>query len=922
MRYLIGIDLGTTHCCVAYADMNSAASIQQFRIPQLVSEGIADSLPLLPSCCYLAAEGEFNPRSIQLPWKSSSRIIVGTLARELGAKVPTRLVQSAKSWLCHSAANRKDRILPVEAADPSSRISPVEATAYLLEHIRDAWNYLMSEGNPDWEFEQQEIVITVPASFDEVARALTAEAARQAGCRHLTFIEEPQAAFYAWMGQQKGEWQQHFKQGQSILVCDIGGGTTDFSLIDVISKGDELGFQRMAVGNHLLLGGDNMDLAVAHQLEEHLKQAGHPDLTTDQWLQLKAQARKAKEALLTDLELKSFRVLLQGSGSKVVKGSLATEISQKELYHLLVDGFFGVYDWSQALQLRRATAIRTMGLAYEEEPSITKQLALFLSKAQMQQGVDYLLFNGGAVKAAAFQQAIVQSLQKWFPQKNLEQLASVSLDLAVARGAVYYAKVKHGLGVRIAAGSARSYYLEVNSAQGSQVKQALVLLPRGVEEGTAYESKQSFTLLPNTPVAFHLYTSHVRLHDQLGDLVAIDPEEMHLLPPIHTLLRFGKQQAFQSSSDAIPVTLGIRLTEIGTLELWLRSLKTEHQWTLEFQLRSSVSQSESLVQTEKRKDETLDAQELQAAEALLQACFSKPSQIKPARLIEQLEELIQRPRQEWPPSLLRALATALLKLSPFRSLSSEYEARWWNLAGFLLRPGYGYPLDDFRMKELWKIILSDRATKKSGEVALQQWICWRRLAGGFNKGQQLQLASELLNDVLPKKNQGFPELSKGERYAFQEKIRTLASFELLEMPQKIRLGEALVQRLAIEPSQVEAWALGRVAARRLFVGSAVNVVPKETCEKWIKSLLEKPLAQQPYAAFLFGQLAQKSDYKQLNVSDYLVDQILSCFQRKSDQSRLERLLHEQTDWTSEEQEKLYGETLPIGLMLTSASKPS
>lgn len=916
MRYLIGLDLGTTHCCVSYTDLQSSgAPIQQFRIPQLVAEGVVDSLPLLPSCCYLAAEGEFPDRTVQLPWKSRSPVIVGTLARRLGEKVPTRLVQSAKSWLCHSAANRRDKLLPIEAADAKRRISPVEATVFLLAHIRDAWNHSMAEGNPDWELEQQEIIITVPASFDEVARALTAEAAYQAGYRHLTFLEEPQAAFYAWMAQQKGEWQKTFQPGQRILVCDVGGGTTDFSLIVVTPKGDEMSFQRMAVGNHLLLGGDNMDLAVAHVIEERLKQLGYSSLTTEQWLRLKEQSRQAKEALLTDSEQDIFRVLLQGSGSSVVKGSLATEISRQEVHQLLVQGFFGRYNWQEALQARRAVAIRTMGLPYEEEPSITKQLALFLHRAEVQGGIDYLLFNGGAVKAPAFQQAIVESLQEWYPQHTLTQLPSVSLDLAVARGAVYYAKVRHGMGVRIAAGSARAYYLELGT-KGAQ-KQALVLLPRGAEEGTAYESTHSLALLPNTPVAFHLYTSHVRLHDQQGELVLIDPEEMHLLPPIHTLLKFGKQQAFQTAAEPIPAALGIRLTEIGTLELWLRALKTEHIWKLEFQLRSSVSQSESLLPSTQRQEETLEIRDLQAAEELLVLCFSKQLTLKPGRLIEKLEELLQQPKKEWSLGVLRALATALIKLAPMRFQSPEHEARWWNLAGFLLRPGYGYPLDDFRMKELWKIILGDRATKKSAEIMLQQWICWRRLAGGFNKGQQMQLASELLADVLPQKNQRLPELSKGERYAFQEKIRTLASLELLDLSQKIRLGDLLVQQLIKAPSQVEAWALGRIGARRLLVGSAVHVIPKEVCEKWVKSLMQSAMMQQPYAALLFEQVARKTDFREVNLSNELITDLLERFKQQSDYERLQRLLQEQTEWTAEEEETLYGESLPIGLILTS-----
>lgn len=902
-RYIIGIDLGTTNSAAAYVDTQLPPfAIQLFSIPQFSSLGRVDSFTTLPSFCYIIDKEEWPPGSLKLPWKEETVLFAGQFAKEQGARVPTRLIQSAKSWLCNVAANRKDKILPIEAADPSQKISPVEASAKYLTHIKEAWNANVAKGDPALEFEEQNVILTVPASFDETARSLTIEAAKLAGMNHFTLLEEPQAAFYSWISQNEGK---KLNAADSILVCDVGGGTSDFSLIEVQSKNGDLTFQRMAVGDHLLLGGDNMDEAIAHHLEKGLGKT----LDTTQWHQLRAEGRAAKEFLLSSEALPhdTYTVVLQGAGSSVVKSSITATIQRNELEDLLLQGFFHQYDLQEALQHKKHRGFRTMGLPYEDEPSITKHLARFLQQAHyLDKGVDYILFNGGALKPEPFQKAILDSIRHWFPEKNPAILQSVSLDLAVARGAAYYGKARQGLGIAIGGGTPRTYYLEVEvkDQAGSINKKALTLLPRGTEEGASYEPDKIFLLRPNTPVSFHLLTSHVRLEDHQGALINIDENEIKRLPPIHSILRFGRKQT--EENELIPIRLGIRLTPLGTLELWLQSQKTEHKWNLEFQLRSAAGQEH--VNSGARQDETFESQYLKSAQQIIEEYYNNKN-AKSGSIYEKLEEQLETERRQWSLSILRGLWDPLLKSASQRKITGEHESRWWNLAGFFLRPGYNFPLDDFRIKELWKIILADQKQTKSSECEIQQWICYRRVAGGLNKGQQMQLSNEMLPAYFTKS--GKIEIkNRSDLYIYSEKMRAFASFERVDVPLKIRVGEALVHRIIQNEGQnYDYWALGRIGARHLVYGSIGSVVPKEICSKWVEKLLKAEQLDAVQLPFVLGQLARKTDHREINLPDSLIDEILA-----RDESLKELILNQRT-LTHTEQEQLFGDRLPAGVLL-------
>lgn len=911
MRYIIGIDLGTTNSCVAYVDTHdSRLAVQLFHVPQLVDVGRTEALSTLPSFCYLYDSHEFPKGALSLPWdKKNDSYFVGKFAKVHGAKVPTRLVQSAKSWLCHPAANRRDRILPIEASDEGSRISPVEATARYLGHIKDAWNAIIAKGDIESEFEAQEIVLTVPASFDEMARSLTTEAARKAGFLQMTLLEEPQAAFYSWIAEHESRWNAIFKSGDKILVCDVGGGTTDFSLIDVVSTEGKLSFRRMAVGDHLLLGGDNMDAALAHFLEGRFGK----ELSPSQYQQLRHAARNAKEQLLEDKAHDPARIVLQGSGSGVVKGTLSAEITRNEVEDKLLNGFFGKYPWEEALKLARTSGLRSMGLPYENEPSIIKHLAHFLwENREGEEPIkpDFIVFNGGAMKPLLFQNAVTEALHAWFPDKPLQKLASFHLDLAVARGAAYYGKARRGLGVKIGGGLPRSYYIVIET---DKEKKALTLMPRGAEEGDRHEPSMTFLLKPNTLVTFQICTSHVRLHDKVGDAVPIDPETMHFLPPLHTVIRFGKEV----SSHKIPVHLEARLTAIGTLEIGLKSLKTEHHWALDFQVRRASGQDESLVDNDagSAPSQSFDTNFTKDAENLITQVYSPNNSVKPKQLTESIEKLLNMPRREWSPSVIRGLTDTFLKIADSRKLSADHRERWWNLVGFLLRPGFGYPADDFRMRELWKTVLSDQKGSFPIEQQIQQWICYRRTAGGMSKGQQSHLAADLMASFFSKR--GKIEIkSKADLYPYSEKVRALGAMELLDVATKVRIGNALADRIAAgEGIAADYWSLGRIGARHLVYGSIANVVPRDVTEQWVIKILDIPCKDIGHLALLMEQLARKTEHRELNLSSGCVEAILQKFEGTAHHERMSELLLKEISLTQSEQEMVFGDNLPLGLTL-------
>lgn len=605
-RTIIGIDLGTTHCVMAYTRANPEATeeaeIRIFRVSQLVGPGEVKSRPLLPSFLYLPTQQELSGGACALPWNASAENAVGEFARTRGAEVPNRLVSSAKSWLCHTGVDRTSAILPWDAPQDVPRMSPVEASAAFLRHLRDAWNQEMAADDPSERFEAQEILLTVPASFDAVARELTVRAAQSAGIENPVLLEEPQAAFYAWINAHREAWRKQVGVGETILVCDLGGGTTDFSLIRVTEEAGELALRRVAVGDHLLLGGDNMDIALAYAVRGKLAQR-KVNLDNWQFRGLWQSCRAAKEKLLSNADIDSEPVIILGRGSSLIGGTIRTELTRSEVESILMEGFFPVVGKTDFPKKETRVGVREMGLPYESDPAVTRHLARFLGRqvgddAGTPAGEEEIafpsavLFNGGVMKSEPLRMRLLDLLGSWSEGGAVRQFGASDPELAVALGAAYYGLARRGRGIRIRGGTARSYYIGVESSMPSvpgvptPVK-ALCVAPFGMEEGTSAEMRErEFGLVVGEPASFSLLGSTVRKSDRAGEIIEDWSGEVEEVNVMETLLSPSETDA---ATGVVPIWLESRVTEIGTLEVWCVSRDGDRRWKLEFNLRERQS---------------------------------------------------------------------------------------------------------------------------------------------------------------------------------------------------------------------------------------------------------------------------------------------------------------------------------------------
>jgi hypothetical protein len=590
-RFVVGIDLGTTNSALAYVDTGGQAPRPtDFAIPQIVQPGAVEARPLLPSFLYLPMPGELPAGSLKLPWDANRDYAVGEFARNQGSLAPTRLVNSAKSWLCHPGIDRRSPLLPWKAPDSVQRLSPLEASTRYLRHLCEAWNAQIGKERPEHRLEQQDVVLTVPASFDAAARELTVEAARAAGLEHLTLLEEPQAAFYAWLDALGDEWREQVQVGDSVLICDVGGGTTDLTLIAVGEDKGQLVLTRVAVGDHILLGGDNMDLTLAHALARGFA-ARKIKLDLGQMMMLGHSCRAAKEKLFADEALESAPVTVLGRGSKVISGTIKGELSRKEMERELVNGFFPTCRADAEPDRQRAAGFQELGLPYASDPAITRHLAHFLHRQAAATGggaPTAVLFNGGVFKAEALCSRVVSVLNDWKAKgaEDVRVLHNHDLDRAVSRGAAYYGLVRRGKGVRIRGGAARSYYVGVESSLPAvpgapPPMKALCVVPFGMEEGSEADVPgQEFGLSVGTQVNFHFLGSTVRREDAVGTMVEEWEGEIDELTPVTTTLEApGKQ------GQVVPVHLHSKVTEVGTLELWCFSRDGKQRWKLEYNVR-------------------------------------------------------------------------------------------------------------------------------------------------------------------------------------------------------------------------------------------------------------------------------------------------------------------------------------------------
>jgi len=607
-RYAIGIDLGTTHSALSYVDLQASDGEQAdqgvLAVPQLSGPGTVEALPLLPSFMYLPHPDELAPGELALPWSDGEAApVLGEMARSRGAATPIRLVSSAKSWLSHPSVDRRAAILPLDAPEEVARVSPLNASTRYLEHLKHAWN----AAHPEAPFDQQAVTVTIPASFDPAARELTAEAARDAGYGSPTLLEEPQAALYSWIQGSNGAWRKQVKAGDIVLVVDVGGGTSDFSLIAILERDGNLEPHRVAVGDHILLGGDNMDLALAHLVARKL-QANGTQLDAWQMRALTYACRGAKEHLLADANAAAWPIVVPSRGSKLIGGSIRTELTRDEVTAFITDGFFPRVEASARPAVRARAGLTQIGLPYAQDAAVTRHLAAFLARqagatAELQ-GFDgrvnadhsflhpsAVLFNGGVFKSDILSQRVMDTINDWLYMEGAEparMLEGADLDLAVARGAAYYGYARRGGGVRIRGGTARSYYVGVESSMPAIPGMeppitALCVAPFGMEEGSELELPgQEFGLVVGEPVHFRFFGSTTRRQDRIGEVLDFwGPDELQELNEIQAEL----PAEGRTPGDVVQVKLHAIATEAGTLALVAVS-REGLRWKVEFDVRT------------------------------------------------------------------------------------------------------------------------------------------------------------------------------------------------------------------------------------------------------------------------------------------------------------------------------------------------
>jgi molecular chaperone DnaK (HSP70) len=886
----IGIDLGTTNSALAYIDEREAEDrdfppIHIFETPQLVAPGRIEPRRTLPSFLFLE---DGQP--------------VGVYAREQGALVPTKLVHSAKSWLSNPDVDRTANILPWDSPETGRVLSPVEVSSRYLATFREAWDKIKQ-----LPLAEQDIVLTVPASFDEEARELTVMAAAQAGLPKLTLLEEPAAAFYSWIANNLAQSRKLLFDGQIVLICDVGGGTSDFSLIRVDRQGDLVDFTRTAVGKHLLLGGDNLDLTIAWLVETKL---GVP-LSIRQRSGLRRQCTNAKERLLSEPNLKSVEITVLGTGSALIGKALKTEVLREEALELALDGFLPITARGDLPKEEKRSLFRELGLPYVSDPAVTKHLNAFLESAG--QAPDAILFNGGFFIPEILRQRVADAVGHWYG-KRPEVFENRDLDLAVATGAAYYSYVRStGSGVLVRGGLPRTYFIGIGDST------AVCLVPRGAEEGATLEiDNEALQLVANRPVSFRLYSSLTRSDDRLGDVVelpALGPD-LHTHAPLNAVIRFGKK----AGERLIPVKLGARLTEIGTLETWCESKISENRWRLQFELRKAAAHPSDGAAGHKPAAVIAD-QALKDTLALIPAVFSPgaKSPIAPEELPAKLEQILGLGKNSWPLAAIRQMADVFLVAADGRKKSPAYEARWLNLAGFCLRPGFGFPGDDFRIELARRVYSAGVQYANQVQCEIDWWIFWGRLAGGMNRNQQNDIYQRLSSFLLPRGKK-----QRLNNSLLREMWRTAASLELLPIGAKVEMGEALVRRVKSgDFRESELWCLARLGARVLFYGPINQVVTPAAAGRWAEALLTVDGTGASVGPALGDALAAISRRTEDPTRD-LTPATLNSVRRK-----LESLPHAERylavlDGDEERDDRalgrIFGEELPSGLVLASSGE--
>lgn len=920
-HYLVGIDLGTTHTVVAYANANDASQqIQIFQIEQLVAPGQVAARALLPSVRYHPAVGELSEADLSFPCGTPTEedaAVIGEAARLLGAKTKGRFVTSAKSWLSHPSVDHGADILPWGSSDDVAKVSPIAASASYLAHIRTVWGHKF----PDAPLEQQDIVITVPASFDEAARSLTLAAARLAGLYNVRLLEEPQAVCYDWLRRHGGTIKQALANVHLLLVCDVGGGTTDLTLIKVEQGEQEPKLTRIGVGDHLMLGGDNIDLALAHLAESRLE-TGEKRLSAADLSQLIEQCRIAKERLLADDAPEQISVTLLGGGSKLIGSSRSVALTKEEVREIALDGFFPLSGLDD-LPDRKRSGVVEFGLPYAAEPAVSKHIAAFLKlhsaasrDALHGEGTvpDALLLNGGVFRSQPITLRIVDLIRSWRSSPPV-LLENKHPELSVAFGAVSYAIARKDKKLKIGGGSARSYFLLVDTDDSSRqqgpstlLRTGICILPKGSEEGDEVILKdRRFALRLGVPVRFHLVSLSGDGDFKSGDVAEIT-DLFHSLPPLAVAF-----EGDDSKPNAeVVVELAVTQTEVGTLKIQCIAVEdSSRRWDVEFQIRKKAAALPT--------DAALPANFDRIAEQVQTIFGAKSKQVDPKavkNLRADLEKLTGTARTEWNTPLLRAMFGVLLDGAKYQRRSENHERVWLSLTGFCLRPGFGYPLDDWRVEQLWKNYPHGIQFVNETQNWTEWWTLWRRIAGGLNTEAQERIFADIAKFINPAaaRQPGVAKQIKNRGY--DDMVRLSAVLERLPVAKKIQLGEWLLKRLekAGEPSQTW-WAVGRIGARMPFHGSSHNVIPADIVCLWLQQMLAIDWKKIPQAGFAATLIARMSGDRARDIDDAMRLQVIEKLKLGKAPASWIDMVEQFRELDEKEEKQIFGEALPPGLKL-------
>ncbi len=906
-RYSIGIDLGTTNCAMAYAPLQAKrAESCVLPIPQWDSATTLIERDALPSFLYLPADEELA----QLRGKAKGGDwIVGRFARRQTTVNPARVVHSAKSWLTSAGVDRTSRFLPwgSEQVGENAKISPVRASALLLNYLRDAWN----EALGDAPFDAQEITVTVPASFDAVAQRLTLDAAREAGFPDgVRLLEEPQAAFYRWLEtHEAGGTLQDFlpklpTRPHTILIVDVGGGTSDFSLFDIrVWKNRKLPvIKRIAVSDHILLGGDNIDLALAHIAEPQFGE----QLSADQWSHLVAQCRRVKEDALAceigaETEGDDFTLAVPGRGSGLLAGTLTAKLSLAEIRALLFDGFYPECE-ATAKPGRVASGLREFGLPYATDSAITHHLAEFLTDRPK---IDAVLFNGGSLQPERLRLRITAQIARWQGGNAPVILENAQPALAVARGAASYGWLLQHQASRIEAGAARTLFLQVRRGEDASL---VCVLPKGTAQGKEIVlDGLNLSLVVNQPVQFQVFSSTRPDKFRAGQVIDADTADFHALPPLQTVANANDSD----DSGQIPVDLSTRLNAVGLLQIeCLRGDDPETRWPLEFNLRQEASDSEFPISN---FQSSVPDEKLEAARARISHLFGQPynkrDKLTPTRLLASLEKILTQPKHEWDAHLLRQLWTTHADCFDWRYQSIDHEESWIALAGFLLRPGYGVALDESRIDQLWRV-QEEEFWFPGKRLEMQAHVLWRRVSGGLCRERQ----EGLLAQSLPKIEQ--------QTKPSAEIVRLVGALERVAPQTKRKVAELLVERgsaLGRESGYAEPYwvALTLLLNRAPTYAGPESVLPPASVGAAFERVRDFDWKTQVHAALVpaFLRAARIVDNRALDLPKKLRGEIVRKLKGAGVPPVKLAPLETYVPVAKAEQASLFGEALPPGLVL-------